>query len=193
MKEIQRKEIRIEKIESKVIQIKLKGITEMLMHGRTAEWAEWYEKERDKKKGEKVPLTAEQEANLGVYKDADGKPIIPARTVYRMLRDSFGTLAGSAKGYKRLFDSSVTILPNDIPFKFESRTIDKRAVNIGFKIPDIRHRWKFSNWEIEFTVLLRSTLELDEKRFFTVLNFCGQFVGLMDGRTIGFGRFEIVK
>jgi len=183
--------IQIERFEVKKFRVKIKGLSDLLMHGKTPKWLEWYEKERDKKKGEKSIDKPEEEAERGVYKDRDGNPIIPAGNIYRMLRDAFGTLTGFASGYKKGFDTSVSIFPDEIPLKFKRKELDKRKVVIGRNIPDFRHRYKFSGWEAEFDVLLRSTLALNEKKFFSVLEFAGQFVGLMDGKSIGFGRFEI--
>lgn len=188
-----KEKIIIEKHQVKKIPIKIRGITDILMHGKTPQWTEKYEKDRDKKKAEKIFLKPEEEANLGLWTTTKGQPMIPASNIYRMLRDSFGTLTNFEPGYKRIFDTSVSIFPEEILLKFQHQEIDKRGVNLSRKIPDVRSRWRFSNWQLEFEILLRVTSVFDEKRFFVILNFCGQFVGLMDARTLGFGRFEIVN
>lgn len=166
-----------------------------MMNGRTPEWSKWYEEERDKKKAEKKKGTPEEQAERGVYKNINGDPIVPAGNIRRMLRDAFAALTNSAPGYRKLFDSSVTIFPSEILLKFKpgDKILDERSVNISRTIPDFRYRYKFRNWSIEFEVWLRCSLGFDGKQFMKILCFAGQFVGLMDARTIGSGRFEVVK
>jgi len=188
-----KEQITIEKHLVKRIPIKIRGVSDLLMHGKTPQWTEKYEKDRDKKKAEKTFPKPEEEANLGLWATATGQPMIPSGNIYRMLRDSFGALTDFASGYKKIYDTSIQINPDEILLKFATKEIDKRTVNIGRQTPDIRCRWRFANWEIEFEILLRSTSAFDEKRLATILNFAGKFVGLMDGRTMGFGRFEIVN
>ena len=160
------KTITIDKIEVKKFPIKIKGTTDLLMHGKTSAWAEWYEKEREKKKGEKKKGTPEEEAERTAYKNNNGNFIIPARNISRMLRDALGVMTGFTGGYKKLYETSVAIFPDEIPLKFKQKTIDKATVTIGRNIPDFRYRYKFTDWKIEFDVLLRSSIDFDEKRFF---------------------------
>lgn len=129
---------------------------------------------------------------MGTYRDLEGKIILPNQNIFRMMRDSYGVMAAHARGYKKIFESSVTIFPVEIRLKYKKEDIDKRVVNIS-GIPTLRHRKKLTNWSLEFEVLLRESVNLSANRFFSILQFAGEFIGLCDGRTIGFGRFEIFK
>lgn len=190
---IEEKKVELKKFEISKFKVSIKGKADLLMHGKTDEWVNWFEEERNKKKGEKKRGTPEEEATRGSYKNNNGDFIIPAKNILRMIKDAYGSMTGFAMGYKKQVEHSLNIFPLDIPLKFKSFEIDKRDVNIGRTIPDIRYRNKFSGWEIEFEVFLRISLGFDEKRFFTILKFAGDFVGLCDGRNIGFGRFDIVN
>jgi len=190
---IEEKRIELKKFEINRFKVSIKGKADLLMHGKTNEWADWFEEERNKKKSEKKRGTPEEEVARGTYKDDKGNFVVPAKNILRMVRDAYGSMTNFARGYKKEIEHSLNIFPLEIPLKFKSFEIDKRDVNIGQGIPDIRYRNKFSGWDLAFEVFLRISLEFDEKRFFTILKFAGDFVGLCDGRNIGFGRFDIVN
>jgi len=187
------KKINLEKVKLAAFHVTLVGTSPLLMNGRTSRWVEWYKKERDKGKGEKEKTDPVEEAERGAYKDVDGNFVIPAKNILRMIRDAYGTLTAFSSGYKKMIESSVSILQLEIPLKFKSKSINESDVNVGGNKPDIRYRYEFLGWELTFTLRIRSSVELSEKKVFKILDFAGQFVGLGDGRTLGYGRFKLAQ
>lgn len=65
--------------------------------------------------------------------------------------------------------------------------------NPSSKGRNVRYRVGASpGWECEFTILWDKTL-INRNQMEAILNDCGVLVGLADGRSIGYGRFEVVS
>ena len=72
--------------------------------------------------------------------------------------------------------------------------LDVRSVrNPGTRARNVRYRVAASpGWETSFTLLWDNTM-IGEEEMQSVARDAGMYVGLGDGRSIGFGRFEVVE
>ena len=85
-------------------------------------------------------------------------------------------------------------LPEEIPTDCDEPVyLDIRGVrNPSTKGRNVRYRVAASpGWEAEFTLLWDATI-VNRSQMEAVANDAGQLVGLADGRSIGFGRFDVV-
>jgi hypothetical protein len=115
----------------------------------------------------------------------------------RHTKDGRGTLQSKVAATLQVVDNVVPFnrsLPDDTPPTDMNAPVylDIRGVkNPATKARNVRYRVAASpGWETEFTVLWDQTIVGVEQMQAVAID-AGRFVGLGDGRNIGFGRFEV--
>lgn len=170
----------------KTIKVKLKSDGPLLMHALPKE----AQKEiRDTGK----EFDPQEEAEKGLYKDKNGKIYFPSKWIK-------GCLESAAKGVRKGLVNlrskviqAVSIYPPMIyPTKLSDYEIDQQYVRLQGRNLILRSRPKFDEWEIDFEVHHDEEIigASDVKK---LLERGGRFIGIGDGRKIGYGRFKVEK
>jgi hypothetical protein len=168
----------------KIIRVKLKSDGPLLMHALPQVHEE---KIRDTGK----EYDPKEEVEKSLYRDKEGKIYFPSRWIK-------GCLESAAKGVKKgrvnlksKIIQAVSIHPSQIyPIKLSDYEIDQQYVRLMGRNLILRSRPKFDEWEIDFEIHHDEEIigAADIKK---LLERGGKFIGIGDGRKIGYGRFEI--
>lgn len=145
--------------------------------------------------------TPKEIAEESLYKDEEGRPVIPQPNLYRCIIDA-GTFfkAGKSKVTTQkssMIPSCVTVDGVVIPLESrEGWCIDTRPVRIpstGGRI--LRHRAVFNDWALSFHASVDTTI-LSAKMFREIVDAAGKRIGLGDFRPAckgPFGKFVVTK
>ncbi len=149
--------------------------------------------------------TPREEAEKLLYRDDQGKFFFPSVCVERMIRAVAGNhkLKGSRKSARyvvpaavRVVEDIITILNGDGKSPASSWEVDSRPVVIqSTKGRVMRHRPRFDNWSVCFTLTVNDDL-LEETFIHELIEEAGQQNGLGDFRIERggrFGAFQIVE
>jgi len=140
-----------------------------------------------------------EQAEMKLYLGQDGQPVIPQPNLFRCLIDA-GKYFKAGKTKVTTIKSSIIPSCVDLPeveYLIQSKhpwEVDSRAVRIpstGGRI--LAHRPMFSDWALEFTVELDTTV-MGEKLFREILDKAGSAIGLGDFRPDckgPFGKFVV--
>lgn len=170
----------------KVIKVKLKSDGPLLMHALPQGQEE---KIRDTGK----EFDPKEEAEKGLYRDEKGKIYFPSRWIK-------GCLENAAKGVKKgrvdlksKVIQAVSIYPTMIyPTKLSDYKIDQQYVRLMGRNLILRSRPRFDEWEIEFEINFDEEI-ISANDIRKLLERGGKFIGIGDGRKIGYGRFKVEK
>ncbi|MDI6602727.1 MAG: hypothetical protein QME57_01225 [Patescibacteria group bacterium] len=168
------------------IKVKLVNIGPLLMHALPQESES---KIRDTGK----EFNPEEEAEKGLYKDKNGKIYFPSKWIK-------GCLEGASKGVKKGMVNlrskvlqAVSIYPPQIyPIKLSNYEIDKQYVRLQGRNLILRSRPRFDEWEIDFEINFDEEI-INKEDIMKLLTRAGKFIGIRDGRKLGYGRFTIEK
>jgi len=168
----------------KTIKVKLKSDGPLLMHALPQGPQE---KIRDSGK----EFDPKEEVERALYKDKNGRIYFPARWIK-------GCLENAAKGVRKgrvdlrsKVIQAVSISPAFIyPTKLSDYVIDQQYVRLMGRNLILRSRPRFDEWEIEFEINFDEEL-IGAEDIRKLLERGGKFIGIGDGRKIGYGRFVI--
>ena len=175
------------------IRVKIRGTRPLLMHSPQS-----IGQNKDNRSGTRHDPIEEAEASL--YRDANGKIIIPSLNLLASMQKAAVDYKVPGKGkktYKTYILSGIRIEPDDIELITDDKgeteegwTVDLRPVVIQ-RSRIMRARPKFDSWSLEFTVDILDPIirPPDVKEF---LMSAGKYQGLCDFRPL-FGLFEVVK
>jgi hypothetical protein len=170
----------------KTIKVKLKSDGPLLMHALPKEAPR---EMRDTGK----EFDPKEEVENALYKDREGKIYFPSKWIK-------GCLESAAKGVKKgtvnlrsKIIQAVSIYPPQIyPTKLSDYEIDQQYVRIQGRNLILRSRPRFDEWEIEFEINFDEEI-ISANDIKKLLERGGRFIGIGDGRKIGYGRFKIEK
>lgn len=184
----------------KTINVRIEGITPLLMHRFTDEAA------MAATSGTRASiatdyLSPQEQAEQSIYKDDDGNPVMPQPNLFRCFIDA-GKFFKSGKSKVTTQKSSLipaAVSMNDTYYPVESKagwTVDTRPVRIpstGGRI--LRHRACFNDWGLEFEMELDETT-ITEKTMREIVDAAGRKIGLGDFRPDckgPFGKFVVTN
>jgi hypothetical protein len=174
----------------RIFTVRIEGTAPLLMHSPSGLGGE--------KKARGVIPSPEEEAESGLYRDGDGKIVVPARCVEGAIVKAAAakTAAGQGKKtYKNFILAGVQATPEEIPLIYEGNyIIDKRRAVI-MRQGIIRCRPRFDKWALEFDIRVIDAYLLghgQEAMLRGIFEDAGSLVGLLDFRP-RFGRFEVTK
>lgn len=183
------------------IQVELTGRTPLIMHNpRLADPMDTFVKEIAKfsKKRSKTDDDHAEIARLewfgGLYTD-NGKPVLPTANLRKCIIQA-GKSSKQGKTIERsvYFKEQITPLVYEGPSDLKSLHADGRFIDRASVVVSnrriIRVRPKFHPWQIRTGVVLNDSL-IDLEDFERILTLAGQIEGLCDGRSLGYGRFDI--
>ena len=183
-----------ERLSMKTIRIKLKGVSPYLM----CKFKETEESPKSTRKMLVVRGTPREEAAKVLYQDEQGKFFFPSSCIERMIRSVAGNhkLKGSRKSARyvvpaavRVVEDVVILLNGDGKSEAKDWEIDSRPVVIqSTKGRVMRHRPRFENWSVCFTLKINDEL-LEESFVHELINEAGDQNGLGDFRIERGGRF----
>lgn len=170
----------------KSIKVKLKSDGPLLMHALPQEPQE---KIRDTGK----EFDPKEEAEKGLYRDKEGRIYFPSRWIK-------GCLESAAKGVRKgrvdlrsKVIQGVSISPTFIyPTKLSDYVIDQQYVRLQGRNLILRSRPRFDEWEIEFEINFDEEI-ISANDIQKLLERGGRFIGIGDGRKIGYGRFRVIE
>jgi len=166
--------------------VEIKGVKPLLMHAPAG-----IGKEPKLRRGEH--LTPKEEAEMYLYKDPEGRIVIPALNIKAMLRDAGRNykISGRKSTYGAMIKAGIDVEPFYVPLKHNGWAVDVRPVVVQ-RSRILRARPRFDKWKLEFiivnkdpTILLRDTMK-------RIVEDAGKWYGLGDFRP-EFGLFEVVK
>jgi hypothetical protein len=170
----------------KTIKVKLKSDGPLLMHALP----KGTEKEiRDTGK----EFDPKEEVENALYRDKEGKIYFPSRWIK-------GCLENAAKGVRKgrvdlrsKVIQAVSIYPPQIyPTKLSDYEIDQQYVRLQGRNLILRSRPRFDEWEIKFEINFDEEI-ISANDIKKLLERGGRFIGIGDGRKIGYGRFKILE
>lgn len=183
--------------------VKIKGVRPLLFHCFTTETLSLEKKERTGIAGNDP-----EEWKRTFTATKDGQLYLEPSYIFGCLREGAkhtkngrGSIQSSLAATLQVLDEKI-YLDRRIPKKLEKITLDPsqsvyldvRSVrNPNTKGRNIRYRLAVSpGWEAEFNIIWENTL-INREQMKSVCRDSGTLVGLADGRSIGYGRFEILS
>jgi len=184
----------------KNIKITIKGTTPLLANAFTDE------AQRDSSNGSRLATqkergTPREQAEAVLYKDNNGKPVIPGPNLFRCIIEG-GRFFKAGKS--KITTQKNSLIPACLEFEEivinikhkEPWTVDTRPVRIpstGGRI--LRHRPCFNDWELSFSCLLDDDV-ITENLLREIIDTSGRRIGLGDFRPDckgPFGKFVVTK
>lgn len=166
--------------------VKIKGTKPLLMHAPVG-----LGDNPKRRRGEH--LTPEEEAEMYLYKDSEGKIVIPALNVKAMLRDAGRNykISGRKTTYGAMIKAGIDIEPFYIPLKHNGWKPDVRPVVVQ-RNRILRARPRFDEWELEFVIINKDPNVLLRDTMRKIVEDAGKWIGLCDYRP-EFGLFDVVE
>ena len=141
-------------------------------------------------------MISELEWLAGLYYDEANGLHIPVECLQRMLVEG-ARLFKAGKDIQRYiqFVNAVASFDIGVPFDLEKmhhdmRYYDVRSVVVG-RNRVLRTRPRFDVWRCEFDILF-DEMHIEVSTIARALENAGQYIGLCDGRALGYGRFATV-
>jgi len=170
----------------KSIEVKIQGISGLLMHKFPMEPIEGLEKK-----------PKEEQAEFAAYRSERGDLYIPSVAIQRTLIGAATYSKGKGRGsLQKVAAACIFISPEYVSLGTEKYEIDSRPVVVpATRGRVIRHRPKLTEWSVTFTLDFDETL-ITPTQMRKIVDDAGSRVGLLDFRpaTKGpFGRFMVVS
>jgi hypothetical protein len=165
---------------TKSVEVKIKGISALLMHSFPMVPVEAIEKK-----------TPEEQAEIAAYRDPDTKELyVPAMAVQRALVSAASFSKGKGRStLQRPVAACVMVSPERLGLGTDKYDIDTRPVVVpATKGRVLRHRPRFNDWQLSFTIEFDDVL-LTETQLRRILDDMGSRVGLLDFRPEKKGPF----
>jgi len=168
------------------VTVTIKGVSPLLMNRYRAEQVEAFEKKQP-----------DEQARLALY-EQDGRPFVPGVNLQRAL--VAGATFSKGKGRSTLQRAAAAcLLVNEaqVPLHEGAQWVrDDRPVTIpATRGRVMRHRPRFDDWQLTFTLSYDETL-LSEQQIRRIVDDTGSRVGVLDFRPEKkgpFGRFIVMK
>lgn len=174
----------------KIIKIKIKGTTPLLMNNPKAMLEP---KSSTRKTTQQIDYEKEMQKTL--YKTKDGKLYIPNTAIKGMIINASAYKKVGKYSLRPLIAGAVRIQPTEVIITKGKLETDIRTVVIQ-RNRVMKARGKIENWETEFNVHYDDTVIGDKTVITETINEGGQRVGLLDFRPqkLGeFGMFEVER
>ncbi len=174
-------------MELRNVQVKIKGLSPLLMHRFPMEDIEAIEKK-----------TAEEQAEIAAYRHPESKELyIPGENLWSCLVAGAVYVKGKGRAsLQKVAAASLSVNPSYLMLGKKKYAVDSRKVRIpSTRGSVVRYRPRIEDWETEFTLTYDATL-MSEKQAREIVDNAGARVGLLDFRpaTKGpFGRFNVVQ
>ena len=146
-----------------------------------------------KKTEDDLQKISELEWEAGLYYDEENGLHIPTECLQKTLENG-AKLFKAGKDIQRyvIFPNAVATLDIGVPFdlakmKHDMKYFDVRAVAV-MRARVIRTRPRFDVWRCEFDILYDET-HIDVETISRAFENSGQYVGLCEARSLGYGRF----
>ena len=164
---------------TKVVRVRIKGKTPLLMHRYPIEPIEAIEKK-----------TKEEQAEISAYRLENGGLFVPGVCVQRSLVNGATYCKGKGRAsLQKPAAACLMIYPENLPLGTETYVIDsRRVVNPSTKGAIVRHRPRLEEWELEFDLEYDPSLLSEQNVRDIVDNSCNR-VGLLDFRPEKKGMF----
>ncbi len=168
------------------VEVKIKGISALLMHCFPMTPIEAFEKK-----------SREEQAELAAYRDPDGNLFIPGLNVQRGLVSAAVYSKGKGRAsLQKQTAACVIVGPERLDLGTKVFEIDSRPIVVpATKGRVIRHRPRFNEWSVLLTVEYDPTL-LKQTELRKIFDDMGSRVGLLDFRPEKkgpFGRFMVTE
>jgi len=164
--------------------VRIKGVKPLLMHAPTG-----LGDNPQRRRGEH--LSPEEEAEAGLYKDAEGNVVMPALNVKAMLREAGRNykISGRRTTFGAAIKAGIDIEPFYIPLKHNGWKVDLRPVVVQ-RSRILRARPRFDEWELEFYIINKDPNVLLRDTMKRIIEDAGKWIGLGDYRP-EFGLFNV--
>lgn len=172
---------------TKIVSVTIKGSSALLMHA--------YPMIEPPRGWEKT--SPEEQAKVAEYRDPDGKLYVPGVAIQRCLVGAAAYSKGKGRAsLQKPVAACVLVMPERVILSEQEYTVDSRPVVIAAtKGRIVRHRPRFDNWELTFTIEYDTEL-LNEADLHRIVDDAGVRVGLLDFRPEKkgpFGRFMVTN
>ncbi len=170
-----------------VYRVKIRGTRPLLMHAPTE-----IGDKPTRRRGEHLP--PEKEAEMYLYKDEEGRIVIPAVNIKACIRDAGRNykVRGRRTTFAAMIRAGIDIRPYPyVPLKHKGWAVDSRPVVVQ-RQRIIRNRPRFDEWELEFTIVNKDPTVIHADTLKRILEDAGKWYGLGDFRP-EFGLFEVVE
>lgn len=184
----------------KKYQVKIKGVTPYMQHRMDdSSLAEWEKKRGGIIERKEVSQEDAKRAEYHCYRNQDGKCFLPADHLRGSMINAGAfvkaKVGNSRKSMKNIVAAMFFVNPEEIILP-DYDTIDKRsAVNKNVKARVITVRPKWTNWAIDFTLMVDNST-ITQEAIEEILKYAGSYVGIGSFRPTNngqFGRFEVEK
>jgi hypothetical protein len=170
-----------------IYKVKIKGVKPLLMH-KPVEIGN----KPKLRRGEHLDPKVEAESYL--YKDENGRIVIPARMIKACIRNAGRNYRVKGRGkttFGAMIRAGIDIEPENIPLISDGWKVDIQTVVIQRnRVP--RARPRFDNWELEFKIINKDPTIIHKDTLKQILIDAGKYYGIGDFRP-EFGLFEIVS
>jgi len=169
------------------IDVSVEGIVPLLMNNPASMATQ--------KTGKQAVYDPQTEADIRLYKNADGQVCVPSTHVLAALRESGGDFKIPGKGkktFKKVLYGLLRVSPEQIPLVYEGDwEIDARHVVIN-KARVMKWRPKFNKWRLDFKITTVTEDSIYPGTVRGILESAGTFNGVGDFRPL-FGLFKVTS
>ena len=169
-----------------IYKVKIKGVKPLLIH------APFGIGDKPKlRRGEHLEPKVEAEGYL--YKDGEGKIVIPAMNVKACLREAGRNykVSGRKTSFCSMIKAGLEVRPANILLIYDEWKVDTRSVVVQHqRIP--RSRPRFDEWGLEFEIINKDPTVIHKEILRNIVADAGKWCGLGDFRP-EFGLFEVEK
>lgn len=143
------------------------------------------------RRGEHLP--PEEEAEAGLYKDAEGKIVVPAYNVKACIREAGRNykVAGRKSSFASMIRAGLRVEPDAILLIHDGWKVDVQSVVIQ-RSRILRARPRFDEWALEFRIANLDPTVIHSDTLQRIIEDAGKYYGLGDFRP-EFGLFKVEK
>jgi len=174
------------------IRVRIEGVRPLLMHSPGAMNI------KSERKG--VQIDPRKEAEASLYRDDDGKIVVPAINILAAMREAAKEYKVPGRGRKTFRDyiyAGLRITPDMIPLQVPNGQDPETAWEVDIRPVVVqrsrimRARPRFDEWALEFDIeILDPIIRASNVKEF--LESAGKYIGLCDFRPL-FGQFKVTK
>jgi hypothetical protein len=170
-----------------IYQVKIKGVKPLLMHNPIG-----IGNKPKLRRGEHLDPKVEAESYL--YKDENGRIVVPARMIKACIRNAGRNYTVKGRGkttFGAMIRAGIDIEPENIPLISDGWKVDVQTVVVQRnRIP--RARPRFDNWELKFKIINKDPTIIHKDTLKQILIDAGKYYGIGDFRP-EYGLFEVVS
>jgi len=176
----------------KKYEFKIKGTTPLLQNKFTGA-----DEATQKQTKKKTATTKENNVKDTVYELPDGTIYQPSESIKQAIIEAGKAFKKGKSNLSKTFAGFLMMEKEALELSPQEYIVDRRAVVIpSTKGRIMRNRARFENWEINFTIKILDSDEIDKTTLHDAVDYAGHYIGIGDYRPQKkgmYGRFYVAE